>query len=844
MYGLQKGGWGLKTYNHLYEDIDRFRIFMDDISYKDTDRLFVRIHSAVHSKEQMNGLAKEIRLVLPEAKILGCSAMQVISEGRLVSNACLVSVTVLEKTNVRTARIDCRDGDGEWKEGTVLARDVIREVLSDQEGFLLVFFPLSYSKIESFVNTINEAGVKVKMLGGAAYLEDENGGSATELAYVLEDCETSDTDVVMAFMTADTEDGLHIYGDYVCGVEPVGMQCPISSRGCYIDKINGIDAAEWYAGLLGKEALQENPSIAHVFPVIKRGERGIAYYVDYLEEASSVSGEMQYCLKSFGELKDGSHVSLGYFHPQKIYDQVKELINNIGSAPVETIFAYDCQSRVNFLHNCASWEIGNFYTTDISGALLSGEISHVKGENVYANYTFVTAALSERPDARVVLRERELKNMSELQEDNAQMLNYLLVNANRHLNEELQVQQLKIQDAMFYNLALGVDNQLKYLYDREKENFDKAAAFQLNNERMLRLFAGITKTYAVLKEAYEQIQTRYLVRGIYLYSYEDMSFLVVANTDIARTEFMDIVGQIADFMSGIMCEEVSLVCTIAVAFGREDVMARLETAMRHARTHKLQMVQFDEIRDMAEKEREEVRMFHIIKEALQYNRVTPYFQEIHNNKGDGKKMYESLMRIFDRNGKIYFPNQFLPVAKEYDLYESLSELMVETVINMFRDKDIRVTINLNVQDIYDRKMLCMIFQNMQTVAHPENFVFEIVESEEIMDYAYIREFADRIHEYGGKVAIDDFGSGFSNLLHVLQIEADYIKIDGEIIRTITEDSHCLEFIRLINGWCVNNNQEVIAEFVENKQIQDIMTDIGVGHSQGYFFSKPHEWGAE
>lgn len=207
-------------------------------------------------------------------------------------------------------------------------------------------------------------------------------------------------------------------------------------------------------------------------------------------------------------------------------------------------------------------------------------------------------------------------------------------------------------------------------------------------------------------------------------------------------------------------------------------------------------------------------------------------------------MYESLMRIFDEDGKLYFPDQFLPVAKEYDLYESLSELMVETVIEMFRDKDIRVTINLNVQDIYDRKMLRMIFESMQTVPHPENFVFEIVESEEIMDYAYIKEFADRIHEYGGKVAIDDFGSGFSNLLHVLKIQADYIKIDGAIIRTITEDPHCLDFIRFINNWCVGNQQEVIAEYVENQQIQDIMMDIGVAHSQGYYYSKPHPWAEE
>ncbi|MGN1102016.1 MAG: EAL domain-containing protein, partial [Huintestinicola sp.] len=55
-----------------------------------------------------------------------------------------------------------------------------------------------------------------------------------------------------------------------------------------------------------------------------------------------------------------------------------------------------------------------------------------------------------------------------------------------------------------------------------------------------------------------------------------------------------------------------------------------------------------------------------------------------------------------------------------------------------------------------------------------------VESEEVTDYQYIKEFADRIHEKNAKIAIDDFGSGFSNLMHIIRIDADFLKIDGEI----------------------------------------------------------------
>lgn len=822
----------MKTYNHLFESMKVFQEFVDELPLSDANHILIRIHSAVHTKEEMKGLTEQVRELFPSAEIIGCSTDQVICEGKLYPESCLISITAFENAQVSTARMSCLDEKGEWKNGCALAREIVRKVIGGKEGFLLIFFPLAYSKIEDFVEGVNQSGAEVKMLGGAACMES---GSSEDLAYVLEGTEPSNSDVVMAYITAEE---LHIYGEYVCGVEAVGKMCEISSHGRFIDEIDGIDGAEWYANYLGKEILQEDPKLANAFPIVKREERGIAYYVDYLPDEEN----NKYVLKSYGELKNGSNVSLGYFHPQKIYNQVKELFTNIGSKPSETIFSYDCQSRMSFLSNCASWEIANFYTTDISGALLSGEISYSKGGNIYANYTFVMTALSEHADSHMLLREKELKNISELQQDNVQMLNYLLTNANMHLNQELQAQQIKMQDAMFYNPAFDVDNSLKYIYDREQLGLDKLALFSLNNERMLKLFSGMTKTYALLKEEYRNIKKYYLTKDFHLYSYEDTSILIAGSESVSRSDFLETIKKIQGFLNGVPCEDLLLSYTVAVVFDKTDSISRIETTLRYAMKQKIPFICADEIGDVAvRKELEDIHIVRVIKEALLNYRVVPFFQEIHNNKGGNKRMYESLLRIMDETGKIYYPDSFLPVAKEYDLYESLSEFMVKTVIDMFWDKNVIVTINLNVQDIYNRKMLAMIFERMQSAPHPENYVFEIVESEEITDYEYIRMFSDRVHELGAKIAIDDFGSGFSNLLHVLQIEADYIKIDGEIIRMVTEDPHCLEFIRLINGWCVDNSQEVIAEYIENKQLQDIMMDIGVAHSQGYYLSRPHRW---
>lgn len=828
----------MRTYNHLYDNGAYFSNFLQEIEWEESDEILIRIHSAIHTKTEMETLLAEIRQQIPSAHLIGCSAMQIIHEGRLVSGACLISVSVFERAEIHTGHLSCRDAEGRWKTGSQVGRELVAKIHSGKKGFLFIFFPLAYSKIEEFVDTVNGAGLPVKMLGGASYKEDEEGTVREDLAFVLEGETVSAYDMSFAYIT---EPGLSVYGDYVCGVEAVGRQSCIVSNGCVIEEIDNMSGAEWYSGLLGKEDLQQNPALAHVFPIIKRDERGIAYYVDYVRKENHEQG---YQLRTFAELKSGSRVSLGYFHPQKIFNQVREVMQNVEEHPSESLFAYDCQSRLIMLHNCASWEIANFNTTNISGALLNGEISSRNGENLYANYTFALASISENEESHFRLNDLDVRSVQDLQENNVQMLNYLLVNANKHLSEEIQEQQLKMQNAVFYNAAVGVDNQLRYQFDREREGLDKAAIFSLNNEKMLRLFSGVTETYGFLRSCYEKAQQKYGVSGLHMYSYNDTSLLIAADEQVSKETFHAIVDGMHEYLNQCVYDDICLSYTTVIVLGEEDSIHRLETALHYARNHRLAKIRFDEIGDDLKKEQEDIHMLWVIREALLHRRVVPYFQEIHNNKGDKKRMFESLMRISDGDGKIYFPDQFLPVAKEYDLYESLSELMVKTVIEMFQEKDIRVTINLNVQDIYDRNMIQMIFDHMKQVRHPENFVFEIVESEEITDYEYIKGFADRIHEIGGRIAIDDFGSGFSNMLHLFKLEADYIKIDGAIVRTITEDSLCRDFITFMNGWCRKAGQELICEYIENEEIQNIMEEIGVAHSQGYYFSKPHQWGPE
>lgn len=825
----------MRTYNYLIKKNGGIEEFIESLNIHDSGNMLVRIHSAIHTIDEVNSLIETIRKHLPSANFVGCSTGHVILDGQVFADSCLVSISEFDSAGIFTNRISCVDGDGNPMEGEELAKSLLVQIPeNDPDGYMLIFFPISYGRIEAVINAINESGRSTKMLGGTAYLLEE---TEKNKPFVIAGTEATAHDMAYAYISGDK---LSIYCDYACGVESVGKKSPISANGTIIETVDGIPGGQWYANLLGKEALDKNPEMSESFPLVMQTGREISYHVEYKQ----VPGSDEYFIQTFPELRTGSSISPGYFHPQKIFDQVSELVENVSNSPCESIFIYDCSARSVLLSNCAKWELGNFIGTNNSGCLLSGEITYRNGSNFYANLSFVISSLSEDPEARFVIDKPDVSAVQTLQEENVQALHFLLANSTKYLNEELDQQRKMLSEAVFYNPAVGIDNQLKFQFDHNNQGLNKVAIFYLNNEKMLRLFSGVSETYGFLTDCYQKLNTRFATSGISMYSYQDTSLIIAAGDGLREAEFETLVDNVQEFLNGMVYEDIRLSYIAITIFDSEDPLTQLEIALDHAKNHNLNRIHYNEIMDSLEKEQENFRMLWIIRDSIQHGRVLPYFQEIHSNVPGKRRIFEALMRLTDEEGKLIFPDVFLPISKEFNLYDRLSELMVEKVMDMFRDKDCRVTINLSVKDIYNRNILKMIFDKMKSFPKPENYVFEIVESEEVHDYEYIKSFADRIHEYGGKIAIDDFGSGFSNMLNIMRIDADYIKMDGEVVKQLVSDSMCRDFVEFMQSWCEKNEQALICEYVENQEIQDIMEGLGVAYSQGYHFSKPHPWGPE
>jgi len=832
----------MKSYNHLFVSWGNFRSFLAGMNLDDNEKVLVRIHSGIHTEWEMAEFAKDIEKLLPEATIIGCSTSHVICEGRIVEKACLISITTFDECEVWGKSYECVYEDGAEKSAELLGKEVAADLQTGEDTMMLVFFPFGYFKTVEFVDYMNVSCPKVKMIGGKAADREALHHRDGEASFVLLGSKVSTRHLVTACISAPA---LHIYEDVVCGVETLGKSYSVTKlSGRYIEEIEDVPAAEWYEGMLGKDELLKDPSLAAIFPMVPSDAATIAYsvsYFPYYDLPNPWRAEKRSRIGTYMEIDEGMRFAVGYFDPQKIVNSMNEVYQALRTEPVEVLFAYDCLSRMWMLHDCANWEIGQLATTNVSGAMLAGEVSNTENKNVYANLTFVVAGLSENAESRLFLKNKALKNTSALQHDNVQMINYLLKKGNKQLNKQLAEQQDKMHKAMFYYDRLDLENHTKCMFDKEQLRIDKIAVLGLHNEKILSLFMGQSALFEVLKAIYHDFKRNLEPFGFYVYSYREYSLLIAANDTVSDEEFLTETKEVYDQLNELAHKELQFSYGCAVVMHEEDILRKAEIAMQYGIKSKKKFVQYSEVPQEVLDIKEKMRILTVLKEALLYDRVVPYFQGIYDNREKRINMYEALIRIQDEQGNLYFPNQFLPVAKEYNLYEAVSAIMVKKVMELFIDKNDKVTLNLSVLDLYDRDMIKIIFKYLRQAAHPENFVFELVESEEVQDYQFIKQFADSIHELGAKIAIDDFGSGFSNLLHIIRIDADIIKIDGEIIKEICNDVKCREFVEVINAWCSRQNKEVVGEFVENGSIQTKIEEIGITYSQGYYFAKPRPW---
>lgn len=222
-----------------------------------------------------------------------------------------------------------------------------------------------------------------------------------------------------------------------------------------------------------------------------------------------------------------------------------------------------------------------------------------------------------------------------------------------------------------------------------------------------------------------------------------------------------------------------------------------------------------------------------LKELIESDKLVCYYQPIRSLVDKKLHHYEALLRIED-GGTVIFPDKILPDLEDSHLYSFLTKRVVEYNIGILRlDTKMRISVNLSADDLVNDSILSLLAQNADL---SERMFIEILENKSI-DYKKVELSIQKLKLFGYKICIDDFGTGYSNLSHLLNLSIDYLKIDGSIIKEIHHDRRAYSIVKTFALFCRQNNIEVIAEFIDNQEIVDILKSFGVQYGQGFYFSK-------
>lgn len=204
--------------------------------------------------------------------------------------------------------------------------------------------------------------------------------------------------------------------------------------------------------------------------------------------------------------------------------------------------------------------------------------------------------------------------------------------------------------------------------------------------------------------------------------------------------------------------------------------------------------------------------------------------------------YEILLRMADGAERLALPSAFIPSAERYGLMPAIDRWVIrETCITMARHNvhGAQITINLSGNSLDDETLLDYVLHQLREFSiPPEQICFEITETAAIHHLSKAQRFIQGFRERGGKIALDDFGSGFSSFRYLKTLPVDYIKIDGGFVSDMLSNPGDQVMVEAITQVAHALGIKIIAEHASSRDIIERLRQIGVEYAQGFGIGVP------
>ena len=282
--------------------------------------------------------------------------------------------------------------------------------------------------------------------------------------------------------------------------------------------------------------------------------------------------------------------------------------------------------------------------------------------------------------------------------------------------------------------------------------------------------------------------------------------------------------------------KININITVGVSIEEKNILETADMALKIAKKEKKEYLLYKEEHNCAKTYENDIKWVNKIDLAIKNNNIKPFFQPIVDKNGKVVKL-ECLMRLCE-DTKVHPPFFFLEIAKKSRNYKTLTMIMLEQIfetVSKYPSYDF--SINMSQIDILDNNIVNYILENLSQRNIGTRVIFEILEDESLKDKEKFFDFVNYVKALGARIAIDDFGAGYSNFSYMLELNPDIIKIDGSLIKNIDTDRNSYIITNAIINFTRLLKIKTVAEYVHSEDVFTIVKELGIDDFQGFLSSK-------
>ncbi len=279
--------------------------------------------------------------------------------------------------------------------------------------------------------------------------------------------------------------------------------------------------------------------------------------------------------------------------------------------------------------------------------------------------------------------------------------------------------------------------------------------------------------------------------------------------------------------------------TIGIVEGESELLTnKADLAVKEARLISYNRIQrYHKDMNVQRTIENNLKWFKEIKHALKEDRIVPYFQAIYNNRTKKVEKYECLVRML-KGDKVISPFEFLQVAQDTGLLSQITAVMLKKAAETFEHNDLDFSVNITAHDLQDADFSNYIESLLkQHNIRPSRLILEILENNSLDAIPSSRTNIAQLTQLGCSIALDDFGAQCQNFANILNLPLNSIKIDGYFIKNL-KDKVSRKMVDSMVYFANNVGIDLVAEFVCDKEIYEIVNELGIKYSQGYHISEP------